>query len=350
VLLFSACLPAFAGATAQRTFVSGGGVDNLSCSIGNPCRGFAAAITATNVGGEIVALDSAGYGSVIVTKSVSIIAPPGIYAGISVFAGFDGVTINAPGATVALRGLSINGQGGAKGINVQQAAAVRIENCAISGMGSSGIGHSAANGEVIVLDTIVRDNAGAGIMVVAANASILLDHVRSERNQSHGFSIAPTPGASGARATIADSVFAHNVGHGIVADTVGSAVTSAHVERTIISHNTGDGFQANAAAATGAVAQSTLMRNTIHGNGGDGILVRANPPGIARANLAENGALLNGTNSIHGDGNGARIRISANTGQEITCSNNAILVSLANNNVDSLLTSTCLILITNVGL
>ena len=56
-------------------------------------------------------MDSAGYGAVTITQSVSIIAPAGIYAGISVFGG-DGVTVNAPGAIVVLRGLSINGQGG----------------------------------------------------------------------------------------------------------------------------------------------------------------------------------------------------------------------------------------------
>ncbi len=87
-------------------------------------------------------LDSAGYGPVTITKSVSLIAPAGIYAGITVFSG-DGITVNAPGATVVLRGLSINGQGGSNGVNVLGAARVRIENCVISGMGIDGIMYSA---------------------------------------------------------------------------------------------------------------------------------------------------------------------------------------------------------------
>jgi len=103
-----------AEATAKRTFVASHGVDNPNCSIVAPCRNFAAAITATSAGGEVIVLDSAGYGPVTTTKSISIVAPPGIYAGISVLAG-NGVTIDAPGATVVLRGLSINSQGGANG-------------------------------------------------------------------------------------------------------------------------------------------------------------------------------------------------------------------------------------------
>ena len=123
-----------AAMTAQRTFVASTGSDVDPCSIAAPCRGFARAITQTSAGGEVVVLDSAGYGSVTVTKSVSIIAPAGIYAGISVLSG-DGVTVNAPGATVVLHGLSINGQGGDRGVSLLAAARLRVENCVVSGMG-----------------------------------------------------------------------------------------------------------------------------------------------------------------------------------------------------------------------
>jgi hypothetical protein len=72
-------------ATIQRTFVASNGLDTNHCSSTAPCRSFGQAILQTNAGGEIVALDSAGYGRVTVTQSVSITAPPGINAGISVF-------------------------------------------------------------------------------------------------------------------------------------------------------------------------------------------------------------------------------------------------------------------------
>jgi hypothetical protein len=97
VLLVAVCLSplAAATATAQRTFVSGQGVDNPSCSIVSPCRGFAAAVAATASGGEVIVVDSAGYGQVTITQSVSIIAPAGIYSGVSVMSGI-GIEVKAP--------------------------------------------------------------------------------------------------------------------------------------------------------------------------------------------------------------------------------------------------------------
>ena len=69
-------------ASAQRTFVASAGNDANPCSIVAPCHSFAAALAQTNTGGEIVALDSAGYAPVDIFGSVSIIAPAGVYAGI----------------------------------------------------------------------------------------------------------------------------------------------------------------------------------------------------------------------------------------------------------------------------
>ncbi len=101
-----ALLGAFAiaahAAAPQRTFVSGGGNDANPCSLASPCRSFTAAVTAVAAKGEVIVLDSAAYGTVTITKSVSLIAPSGIYAGVTVSAG-DGITVNAPGGIVVLR-------------------------------------------------------------------------------------------------------------------------------------------------------------------------------------------------------------------------------------------------------
>ena len=107
-----AVAPRAAYALAQRTFVASNGNDANACSLAAPCRGFARAITQTSANGEIIVLDSAGYGAVTIDRSVTITAPAGVYAGISVFTGA-GITVATPGAAVTLRGLTINGQGGA---------------------------------------------------------------------------------------------------------------------------------------------------------------------------------------------------------------------------------------------
>ena len=124
-------LPVLA-ALPQRTFVRSDGSDSNPCSLASPCRGFAAAVAAVAAGGEVNVLDSAGYGSATITKSVSLISPAGIFAGVSVFPGSDGITVNAGSGTVVLRGLSINGHGGTHGVALQSAGRLRIENCVIS--------------------------------------------------------------------------------------------------------------------------------------------------------------------------------------------------------------------------
>ena len=341
-----------AHATAQRTFVSTAGVDNPACSLVAPCRAFGAAIAAVSPGGEVIALESGGYGPVTITKSVSIIAPAGIYAGISVLTG-DGVTVNAPAATVVLRGLSIIGQGGSSGISVQAAARVRVENCVISGMASDGIHVTAAGAELSVLDTIVRDNGGTGIGVAADIPSISLNHVRSEHNAVDGFHVAPAPGSPGAIATVADSVFAHNGANGIGADEVSGATTTITVERSVMASNGLDGFVVNEDA--GGYGVAAVSRNAINDNGGNGISVGGNMQGTASDNvlkrnsgygvlrssalapsafvtLAGNVLVANLTGGIRATGTGARLELSANTSLDtIECANNAAIYTFGNN-------------------
>jgi hypothetical protein len=325
--------PAFAA--SQRTFVASIGTDNPACSITAPCRSFAAAITATIQGGEVIVLDSAGYGTVTISKSISIIAPSGVYAGISVAAG-NGITIDAPGATVVLRGLSINGQGGSNGILLNAADRVRVENCVISNMGAQGIYHQADNADVIVLDTVSRDNGDGGIALVAQNASIVLDHVRSEHNVNVGFYIAPVVPALFAKATITDSLFANNGGNGIWADSVGSAVTTVMVERTTVTGNPGGGIQATSGAA-GSVVFLTVNRSTFIGNQPFGVHALGILPGGVVLDTSENSV---GADGIIADGDGSYMGASGNTGA-LVCKNGAHLTSYGDNRLGGLTQGAC---------
>ena len=155
---------------SQRTFVSTTGADtSATCSLAAPCRGFAKALTLTDPGGEIVVLDSGGYGSVTVNKNVTIDSPAGAYAGISVFATFDGITVAAPAAKVVLRGLTINGQGGNNGIRVQ-AGEVHVENVVVSNMGQAGILIEGGT-SVRISSSVVRSNAD-GLRVVPGSGAV----------------------------------------------------------------------------------------------------------------------------------------------------------------------------------
>ena len=168
-------------AQAQRTFVASNGSDSHPCSLAQPCRSFATAIAKVTSGGEVIVLDSAGYGTVTITKSVSLIAPPGAYAGVSVSSG-DGIAINGAGIHVVLRGLAINGLGGSStdGIEFIQGAELTVEECEISGMGANGI--EVAAGSAIVRNTVLRENGAAGFYAVGSGVIATLSGVHSERN------------------------------------------------------------------------------------------------------------------------------------------------------------------------
>src|SRR5262249_30885585 len=103
--------PAAAQLTFSRTWVSGAGSDANACTRAAPCLTFATAISKTLTGGEINCLDSGGFGSVDITKSISIRCV-GVTAGMLVAPGDVGIFVNAPaGSEVLLEGLDIEGQG-----------------------------------------------------------------------------------------------------------------------------------------------------------------------------------------------------------------------------------------------
>ena len=135
-LIAVAAPPAFAQAT--RTWVSGVGDDVNPCSRTAPCKTWAGAISKTAVGGVISALDSAGFGAVSITKSITLDGT-GTQASILSLS-TNGVNINGAAIDVVLRNIDINGTlpaagcGGLSGVNVQAASSVRLDGVSISGM------------------------------------------------------------------------------------------------------------------------------------------------------------------------------------------------------------------------
>src|SRR6202171_1675712 len=130
-LSLAAALTAIPAEAAQRAFVSSSGNDANTasgCGLASPCRSFASAQTVVSDGGEIVALDAAGYGPITVTKNVTITANPGFYAGIGVATG-SAVTINTAGVNVILRGLNINGTGASYGVVMTNGHRLWIDDC-----------------------------------------------------------------------------------------------------------------------------------------------------------------------------------------------------------------------------
>src|SRR5437660_4905993 len=90
--LFILALSTLAQAQATRTWVSGVGDDVNPCSRTAPCKTFAGAISKTFIGGEIDALDPGGFGTLTITKSITV---DGGSAFASVLAsGVNGIIVN----------------------------------------------------------------------------------------------------------------------------------------------------------------------------------------------------------------------------------------------------------------
>jgi hypothetical protein len=225
-----------ASASAQRTFVASYGLPAntaFNCSIAKPCRAFSEALSVTTAGGELIVLDSAGYGPVSITNSVSIVAAPGIYAGITAFSG-NGVYVHGAGISVALKGLKINGQGGDTGIDFDLGAKLIIEDCEVSNFASVGIHARAPDSQTTIRNAVVRNN--------------------SEGIFAHGLV------AGVVRVTVTNTLVADNVSTGLIADSNSDTAAHMSVSHSVITGNP-TGFLL--IAVTGAPTTFFLEDNTV---------------------------------------------------------------------------------------
>jgi hypothetical protein len=181
-----AVTPALAQSTSpNRAFVASYGNDasNTTCSFAQPCRTFQNAVNNVAAGGEVVAIDSAGFGSLTITQSVTITSPKGVEAGIVANPGSDAIAICAPGSsgntctisgapniTVVLRGLTLEGNGTTpNGIDFYDGGTLEIIGCKIHNFASTGISIAPVSGagaaSILVKDTVISDNAQDGIFI-----------------------------------------------------------------------------------------------------------------------------------------------------------------------------------------
>ena len=159
-------------AQLNRSAVSVNGLDTNACTTTSPCRSFAQALTQTNPKGEVIALDSGGFGAVTIDKAVKIVAAPGVYAGIGVTAGVVGVWVIAgPSDVVVLRGLTLIGAGGSNAIYFSLGGRLYVENCVVENIGNAIV---SVYGNLVVTDTIIRRIFNA---IEVYGGKSLVDHV-----------------------------------------------------------------------------------------------------------------------------------------------------------------------------
>ena len=271
-------------------FVASSGNDANACTRAAPCRTLQRGINVTPVGGELVVLDSASYGSAATILQSITISADGVSA---TLLNPGGVTIGGAGIVVALRGLHLNGGvAGRSGILIEDAAAVHIENCVVEGFGEDGILlDSGSNAKLFVIDSVARDNGGDGLHVIgtATMARLTVDNSRFENNAGDGLDVEGIESAitrtvisangsdgieqTGGRMNVTWTEAASNGGNGFVV-TVSGAMT---VDSSVARGNTSNGLLLGSGSTSATVSNSVFTDNAIGiANAGMTLLTREN--------------------------------------------------------------------------
>ena len=266
-----------AQAQATRTWVSGVGDDVNPCSRTAPCKTFPGAISKTAAGGEIDALDPGGYGTVTITKAITIDGGRGNVgqvASILAGTGTPGVTVNAGASDkVTLRNLDINGVNvGANGINVLAASSLTVENVNIGNFTTAGINFQpSAHANLFVLKSSLQNCVGGGIISSTTSGLNRLNISNANITQS---GVAITVGAN-TDAVVYNSSILNNGGGGVLAN---ASTSQVNIALSTISNNQAFGVHSTSNAIVRMSQSSVTFNNGIGllADGGGQILTWSN--------------------------------------------------------------------------
>jgi hypothetical protein len=296
---FLLMVTSMANAQATRTWVSGVGDDVNPCSRTAPCKTFAGAISKTAANGEIDCLDPGGFGTVTITKSLTIDGTHGGGFGSILAAGTNGVNVNdsATGSPntiiVNLRNLSIQGAGsGFDGIRFISGKSLNVEHCVISGFRGNGTNSDgidvalttalATNQDLKVTDTLIEGNTGNGIRIsntaVGGAVLVTVDGCHLDGNVNGIFT------TTAAILQVANSDFTFNTDSGL---NVGAGTTQTDVDTC--------NFHSNSTGVKHTVGASRIANCRISGNG-TGI----NVTGGTLSSFGDNKVKGNFTNDVVG--------------------------------------------------
>ena len=250
-------------ASAQtRTWVSGVGDDSNPCSRTQPCQTWAGALSKTLTGGEIDALDAGGFGTVTITKSITLDGGGGQVASILV-SGTDGIDFAGPNDVVKIRNLSMNRIGvSTSGIHFISGAVLHIENCNIMNLTNGILLGNTSSSRMIVTNTFVTSSSAGGLLLRPTGGTANVAFLHSETSGNTTFGLKADDSLGGAvTVMIKDSSFINNTTNGI--ETNGTAATVL-VGSSVIAVN-----QTGVSAPSGAIlSYGTNQNNANIGSNG----------------------------------------------------------------------------------
>ena len=253
-----------------RVFVASYGNDGNQCTFGSPCKTFQQAVNVVDAGGEVTAIDSAGFGPITITQAVTITSPPGVEAGIVPAAGGAAIIVNTFGGTTVLRGLTLEGQGtGTDGVQVIGTGRIEIFDCVIRNFAHDGIyinlgvfGGINPN-TVLISNTTAADNSAAGIELTPTNPFLgrgVFTNVTTAGNGGSGILLDGTQTGTGAFVDVQLSgiVSDSNGGDGITVKGVGDV--KVDMRNSVSSNNAGYGLSVSNARVS--ISNNSLVLNT----------------------------------------------------------------------------------------
>jgi hypothetical protein len=262
--------PTLSSAQASRTWVSGVGDDANPCSRTAPCKTFAGAISKTAAGGEIDALDPAGFGALTIIKAITIDGGGGQVASVLV-SGTNGIVVAAGAAdVVTIRNIYINGIGsGINGIRFLSGKALHIEHVNIFGFTANGIDIAKSDGgQVLVSDTVATNNGGSGIRNTSSITSV---DVVINRSRFDGNTFAGAYASDFSRFSVRESSASGNT-YGFL--TQGSAGPAAmNISNSIANNNSSTGVWAG---GLGGASVARIGGVSMFGNGVQGLKADVN--------------------------------------------------------------------------
>ena len=268
-----------AHAQATRTWVSGVGDDVNPCSRTAPCKTFAGAISRTFINGEIDVLDPGGYGTLTITKSITIDGGTGSgWASVLASGAPAGFTINItpnvndPLAQVIVRHVAFNGTGasgaigtrtGIRGINYIQGQSLIVEDCQIENFTTNGIDVNLTNNGILkVTNTSIESIGVDGIHLATTAGQVLatIENCRIQDCASDGIEA-----GTHVRAAIRGSVITNNASTGIRTSSTDAIL---NIDDILVSYS-GTGLQASA-GSTMNVSDSIIAQcaTGVNANGG----------------------------------------------------------------------------------
>lgn len=251
-----------------RTWVSGTGSDFNPCSRTAPCKTFAAAISLTSASGEIDCMDAGSFGSVTITKAITIDCGSGVGT-ILAPSNTNGIVVQAgPSDTVTIRNLAIIGAGtGNSGITYTSGQVLHVEDVKLSGFANCIYSSPNVSLQMTVLNTTMSECSNSGIFIFTAGSATVSAEVENSRIYNSGTGLAAL---NGTRATIRNSIV-HMNSYAVLQAWLGTGGSTV----TVVGSSLGSSSVAALQSASGAFLLAfgnTFLNNAMIYSAGGGLI------------------------------------------------------------------------------